>query len=198
MLTGTSRFAALLATLGIALPITAAPTTTTSAPTSQPTSGATAMRLVISSKAFGTNQPIPRAYTGEGQDTSPDLSWSGGPAAAEYALICDDPNAPRPEPWVHWVLYKIPANQSSLKAGLDSTGTPKDAGGALQGKNSWDTLGYRGPLPPPGHGTHHYHFRLYALDTPLKVGAGLTKAELLAAMKGHVLGEVELVGTYKR
>lgn len=157
------------------------------------------MRMIISSRTFQPNQSIPRECTGEGKDTSPELSWSGAPqGTAEFALICDDPDAPTAQPWVHWVIYKIPANVTHLKPGMDTLPAAKEPAGALQGKNSWDTIGYRGPLPPPGHGTHHYHFRLYALDQPLQVAAGLTKTELLMAMKDRVVAEAEIIGTYKR
>jgi len=170
-----------------------------SKPAAEPNSGGTTVRMIMTSKAFAANQPIPRLHTGEGKDQSPDLSWSGVPAGAvELALICDDPDAPRPEPWVHWVMYKIPTSVMNLKAGIEATGAPKEPAGVLQGKNSWDTLGYRGPMPPPGHGTHHYQFKLYALDTHLSLPVGQTKDQLLAAMKGHILAEAEMVGTYKR
>jgi Raf kinase inhibitor-like YbhB/YbcL family protein len=106
------------------------------------------------------------------------------------ALICDDPDAPTPEPWVHWILYKIPPTLSGLKEG--------DKGGGVEGKNSFEKIGYGGPMPPRGHGMHHYHFKLYALDQPLGLGAGLSKDQLLAAMKGHVLAQGELIGTYER
>jgi hypothetical protein len=114
------------------------------------------------------------------------------------ALIVEDPDAPRAEPWVHWVLYKIPADVRTLAEGIPPSPAPAVPRGALQGKSSWGTDGYRGPAPPRGHGTHHYHFRLYALDAPLAAAQGLDKAGLLEAMKGHVLAEAELVGTYER
>jgi Raf kinase inhibitor-like YbhB/YbcL family protein len=110
----------------------------------------------------------------------------------------DDPDAPRPEPWVHWVLYKLPPTLSGLPEALSKTPTLSDPAGALQGNNSWSRVGYGGPMPPPGHGVHHYHFKLYALDAALNVAPGLDKQQLLAAMKGHILAEGELIGTYQR
>lgn len=122
---------------------------------------------------------------------SPALSWTGlPPGTKELALICDDPDAPGKEPWVHWVLYKVPAAATALKAGAEDVG--------VQGRNSWKSTGYRGPEPPKGSGWHHYHFRLYALDAELAAKPGLTKAELLQAMKGHVLAQAEAVGKYQR
>lgn len=157
------------------------------------------MTIVIQSPAFGSNQAIPRRFTGDGTDISPELTWSGVPEAAkELALICDDPDAPRPEPWVHWVICKIPPSASGLPEDVAKTKTPGEPAGALQGKNSWGRIGYGGPAPPPGHGVHHYHFKLYALDATLSLAPGLDKDHLLAEMKGHVIAEGELVGTYQR
>jgi hypothetical protein len=160
------------------------------------------MTMQISSIAFEGGKRVPTRHTGDGVDVSPPLTWSSLPeGTAELALICDDPDAPTAEPWVHWVIYKIPADQSGLPEKVEPVQSPKTVPGAMQGVNSWSsgrTVGYRGPAPPPGHGTHHYHFTLYALDGPLKVKPGLTKAGLLAAMSGHILAEAELVGTYER
>jgi Raf kinase inhibitor-like YbhB/YbcL family protein len=157
------------------------------------------MAMTLRSDAFADGQPIPRRYTEDGEDLSPPLAWSGPPdGTRELALIVDDPDAPRAKPWVHWVLYKIPADVRTLTEGLPRTPALDIPPGARQGKNSWGTVGYRGPAPPKGHGTHHYHFRLYALDRPLAVAQGLDKSGLLEATRGHVLAEAELVGTYER
>lgn len=157
------------------------------------------MLLQVESPAFKANEAIPRKHTGDGADVSPEIHWSGIPKdARQLALICDDPDAPSPEPWVHWVIYQIPISATGLAENLPKTETVQIPEGAVQGKNSWNTVGYRGPAPPKGHGVHHYHFRVYALSQPLDIGPGKTKAELLAAMKGHVLAEGELVGRYER
>jgi Raf kinase inhibitor-like YbhB/YbcL family protein len=150
------------------------------------------MAITVTSPAFATGEPIPRkhAYRPEGQNISPALRWAGVPEGAkELALLCDDPDAPMAEPWVHWMLYGIPATA----AGLDE----RERKG-VAGENSWEEGGYGGPFPPKGHGIHHYHFKLYALDAPLGLKPGATKAELLKAMKGHILAQGELVGTYSR
>ncbi len=134
------------------------------------------------------------------QDLSPPLAWSGAPAGTkEFALICDDPDAPSAQPWVHWVLYKIPADAKSLGEGIPRQANPPTPAGAVQGTNSFpkDDIGYRGPAPPKGK-PHHYHFHIYALDTTLPATPGLDKEKLLAAIKGHILGEGELIGTYQR
>jgi Raf kinase inhibitor-like YbhB/YbcL family protein len=160
------------------------------------------MAIQLTSTAFADGAPIPRKYTGEGDDVSPALAWSGlPPDTQELALVCDDPDAPTPEPWVHWVIYKIPADATRLPEGVSKTATLKTPPGALQGKNSWpagQTVGYRGPMPPPGHGRHRYFFKLYALRSKLTVQPGLSKKQLLAAMAGQILGEGQLMGTYQR
>jgi Raf kinase inhibitor-like YbhB/YbcL family protein len=149
--------------------------------------------------AFTEGHPIPARHTEDGDDLSPELTWSGLPKGTrELALIVDDPDAPSAEPWVHWLIYKIPAEAAGLAEGIPATATLTSPAGAVQGKNSFGTTGYRGPAPPEGHGTHHYHFKLYALDAPLDVPPGLDKKSLLDAMSGHVLSHRELVGTYKR
>jgi len=170
------------------------------------TTGESAMKLTIQSSAFVHGEPIPRRYSGEGEELSVPLSWSGlGEGVKELALIVDDPDVPRPdpdapraEPWVHWVIYKIPAEVSGLAEGIAAEAELSTPVGALQGKNTSGGIGYQGPMPPLGHGVHHYHFKLYALDTQLELKAGADKQALLAAMEGHVVGQSELVGTYQR
>lgn len=156
------------------------------------------MSLRIASSAFLSGERIPLDYTGDGADRSPPLTWSRVPdGTLELALICDDPDAPTPEPWVHWIVYGIPADCQELPEGVP----PKADKRLKQGRNSWpsgQTIGYRGPAPPRGHGTHHYHFRLYALDQKLNAAPGLDKPSLLALMEGHVLATGELIGTYER
>ncbi len=160
------------------------------------------MTLELTSTAFAAGKPIPAKYTGEGEDVSPPLSWSGLPEGTkELALICDDPDAPTEEPWVHWVMYKIPAEAASLPEAVPQKPRLEQPSGAMQGKNSWtsgELIGYRGPMPPVGHGTHHYYFKLYALDAELAVEPGLTKNQLLKQMQGRILAQGELIGTYQR
>jgi hypothetical protein len=158
--------------------------------------------LTLSSTAFAEGERIPRlhAYAPEGDNVSPPLSWDGvPPGTKELALIVDDPDAPRAEPWVHWVLYKIPTGVTEIpRNASQGSGQLTEPRGPLEGKNDFGELGWGGPLPPRGHGTHHYHFKLYALDEELAVGEGAAKPDLLQAMAGHVLGQAELVGTYSR
>ena len=153
--------------------------------------GSGGMALTVKSTSFENSGKIPKKYTGEGEDVSPQISWTGAPAKAQsFALICDDPDAPRATPWVHWVLYNIPANVTELAEGSN--------GGATAGMNDMRKPQYNGPMPPPGHGVHHYHFKVYTLDMKLNLKPGLTKDELLVAMKGHIAAQGELVGTYER
>lgn len=158
--------------------------------------------FTLSSPAFAAGERIPalHAYRPEGHNVSPPLAWDGAPPGTrELALIVDDPDAPRAEPWVHWLLYGIPPAVRELPANASrGTGRLAETRGAREGKNDFGELGWGGPLPPEGHGTHHYRFKLYALDAELPESAGATRPELLRAMAGHVLAETELVGTYSR
>lgn len=152
------------------------------------------MRLL--SSAFGLHADLPQKYTCEGDDLSPPLTWSDAPAGTKsFALIVDDPDAPDPAApkrvWVHWVMYDIPAETSSLPEGVKEA--PK---GARDGLNDWSKTGYGGPCPPIGK--HRYFHKLFALDTVLGDKGKLTKQELEQAMVGHVLARSELVGMYQK
>lgn len=162
--------------------------------------GGKPMTLTVTSSAFADGERIPVKYTGEGEDVSPPIEWSGVPAGTkEFALVCDDPDAPTEDPWVHWVIYKIPADVTSLSEGLPQTARIK-GGPMLQGQNSWSktSYGYKGPMPPPGHGTHHYHFTVYALDSKAVVEPGETKKQLLDEIADHILAQGRLIGIYSR
>ena len=155
------------------------------------------MAFTLESAAFRSNGEIPRKYACEGEDVSPPLEWSGGPSAAKsFALIVDDPDAPDPRApkmvWVHWVVYNLPASTHALGEGVSK----KLPAGARNGKNDWKRTGYGGPCPPIGR--HRYFHKLYALDVELPDLREPTKAELEAAMKGHVVAHTELVGTYQK
>jgi Raf kinase inhibitor-like YbhB/YbcL family protein len=150
-----------------------------------------AIVITLESTAFQHKAAIPRKYSSEAEDISPPLSWSGAPEGTqEFVLICDDPDAPQPEPWVHWIVYGIPADTMQLPEGDGSEFT--------EGMNSWETTGYGGPMPPEGHGTHHYYFKIYALDTKLELEPGAAKEQVLQAMEGHIVAQGQLIGTYQR
>ncbi len=152
--------------------------------------------MELTSTAFAEAATIPESNTGAGQDISPPLRWSGAPGNTQsFALICDDPDAPRKEPWVHWVLFNLPASTHELPEGTPARATL--ANGAKQGKNDFGKIGYGGPAPPPGK-PHRYYFKLYALDMVLNLKEGATKQELEQAMKGHILASGQLMGRYGR
>jgi Raf kinase inhibitor-like YbhB/YbcL family protein len=156
-------------------------------------------KIDMMSGAFENGQRIPTKFTGEGEDMSPPISWTVVPEQTkEFALIVDDPDAPIAEPFVHWVIYKIPVDVRDLPQDIPDTERVSSPHGALQGRNSFGSIGYRGPMPPRGHGLHHYRFRLYALDEELDLKPGMDKKALLAAIKDHVIAEGEIVGTYQR
>ncbi len=155
------------------------------------------MGWTLTSSAFKDGERIPPKYTCEGDNISPPLSWADAPArAVEFALICDDPDAPAGT-FVHWVLYGLPAKTTSLPEGVPITETLPQFGGAKQGKHSGGRIGYTGPCPPAGP-VHHYHFRLYALDAKLDLAPGATAKDLRQLMEKHTIGTVELVGLYSR
>jgi Raf kinase inhibitor-like YbhB/YbcL family protein len=145
--------------------------------------------LAITSPAFADGQPIPAKYTADGANISPELTIAGPPAGtACFALIVDDPDAPMGT-WVHWVVWNIPSSTTRIpEARLPA--------GSAEGRNSWGRTGYGGPSPPSG--THHYHFKLYALDRPLELPRTADKQTLIDAMEGRVLARAQLTGTYRR
>ena len=147
------------------------------------------MALHVSSSAFSEGQPIPEKYSCDGRNLSPPLKWSGAPEKTKsLAIIADDPDAPSGT-FTHWVLYDLPAKTSELKEGSSGSGKV--------GVNSFKKRGYGGPCPPP-NGAHRYVFHVYALDIDSLGKAGLSKQDVSAAMKGHVLAEGQLIGKYQR
>jgi Raf kinase inhibitor-like YbhB/YbcL family protein len=150
--------------------------------------------MELKSATFEAGGLIPRKYTCDGPDVSPPLSWSDVPLGTQsLALIADDPDAPMGT-WVHWVVWNIPANSLALEE--DQPKRASLPNGIQQGTTDFGGLGYGGPCPPSG--THRYFFKLYALDMTLTLPASTTKKDLERAMKGHVLKQAELMGTYSR
>jgi Raf kinase inhibitor-like YbhB/YbcL family protein len=145
-------------------------------------------------------EPIPLRYTGDGEDVSPPLEWRDLPkGTVELALICEDPDAPMPQPWVHWVLYGLDPALHALSEGVPPLAALEGPLRVRQGNNTWGKTGYGGPAPPRGHGRHRYHFTLYALERPLGAQpAGVGKDALMQAMKGTILAYTALTGTYER
>jgi Raf kinase inhibitor-like YbhB/YbcL family protein len=160
---------------------------------------AAAKTLTLSSSAFKDGSPIPEEYTDYGRGKSIPLSWSDPPPGTRsMAIIMDDPDAKTPRPYVHWLIYNIPANTKTLGAGLTTKLSLDNPRGALQGSNSKNTIGYAGPRPPQGDPPHRYQIRLYALDQELKLDPGADEDALLEAMGGHILGQGRLVGTVEK
>jgi serine protease Do len=160
-----------------------------------PGDGGHPMSIELTSPAFAEGGTIPRQHTGDGADRSPPLRWPGAPEGTKsFALVCEDPDAPRGT-WVHWVLFDLPAETRELEEGVPATAAL--ANGARQGKNDFGNVGYGGPAPPRGK-PHRYFFKLYALDATVGLPSGATRDQLLAAVKGHVLAEGQLMGRYAR
>ena len=150
--------------------------------------------MKLTSSAFDDGGAIPTRHTGEGEDVSPALAFTDVPEGTRsFALICHDPDAPLVKPgaygFVHWVLYGIPGETREL---------PEGTGDFVHGVNDFGKQGYGGPMPPEGHGSHHYFFWLLALDSAPSLDAGLAMWELLRDIEPHVIGMNRLMGTYKR
>jgi Raf kinase inhibitor-like YbhB/YbcL family protein len=144
--------------------------------------------LKITSSAFEHHKRIPDRHTGNDEDVAPELEWSGVPDGTKsFAVVVDDPDAPLVNGFTHWIAYGIPA---------DATGLPEGGGDVVHGTNSMGDQGYVGPAPPPGHGTHHYYFWVYALDEELDLEPGLDRRALMDRIEDHVIEQARLVGTY--
>ena len=150
------------------------------------------MTMRLDSPVFNDGGEIPSAYTCDGEDRAPPLTWSGVPDNAQsLVLIVDDPDAPDPAApktvWVHWVVYNLAPSVTGLDGALP--------GDAFEGLNDWKQVGYRGPCPPIGR--HRYFFKLYALDARLPEIHQATKGKIEQAMAGHVLAQTQLIGRYQ-
>ena len=150
--------------------------------------------MQLTSSSFQQAGEIPSCYTSDGKDVSPELSWQDAPAQTKsFVLIVHDPDAPRPGGFTHWVVYNVPSETDHVEENVPDT--ERVTGLGMQGKNDAGKIGYMGPAPPSG--THRYFFRLYALDTVLDLSVRATHKEVSDAMKGHVLAQAELMGTYQ-
>ncbi len=157
--------------------------------------------ILVESPTMKAGEMMPRDHTPDGRNQSPPLTWSNVPdGAREFAVVCADFGAGNPPPWVHWIIYGIPATATGLPAALPiepDEPMPPGLAGATQGLNGWRRPYYRGPAPPAGT-PHLYQFTVYALDQALGLGQGLTRDELLEAMKGHIIGQGDIVPIYER
>ncbi len=157
--------------------------------------------ILLESATMTSGQTMPRLYTPDGRNLSPPITWHNLPANTRaIAIVCADFGAGMPPPWVHWIIYNIPATAKGLPAGLPilpETPLPDELSGAIQGLNGWRRPYYRGPAPPVGT-PHIYHFTIYALDEDLDLEPGRDRDELLRAMDGHIIGQGELAPIYQR
>ena len=154
------------------------------------------MDIEVVSTAFREGEALPTQYTCDGANNSPPLRWGGIPKNSQsLALVCEDPDAPSGV-FIHWVIFNLPPIVADLPEAMPTTEELVESG-AIQGRNDFDNIGYDGPCPPPGK-PHRYFFRLYALDTKLRLQPGATRQEFERAAKGHILAEGSLMGTYKR
>src|SRR2546423_7049538 len=145
--------------------------------------------LRLRSPGFQGHKSIPQRHAGDGEDVAPALEWSGVPEGTKaFAVVVHDPDAPLVDGFTHWVAYGIPGQATEL---------PEGGGDAVNGTNSFGNSGYNGPAPPPGHGTHHYYFWVYALDDDLELEPRLDRRALLERIEDHVIEQARLVGTYK-
>jgi Raf kinase inhibitor-like YbhB/YbcL family protein len=159
--------------------------------------------ITVTSPTFKQGDTVPRDHTPDGRNDSPEIRWSNVPAGTqELAVLCEDPGVGNPPPFVHWIVYSIPATATRLPAALpiDGSPLPKEVEGAVQGLSGFRRAIYRGPAPPRGQ-VHDYHFVVYALDAKVVTKPDqppLTRAQLLEQIEGHIIGKGELVAHYER
>lgn len=165
--------------------------------TTSPTTGSDDMSFRISSPDFREGESIPRKFSCDGEDLSPQIFWDGAPEGTKsFVLTVEDPDAPMGT-FIHWVVYDVPATARELKRGAESG--PPSLDGMKQGRTDFGHSRYGGPCPPRGYGKHRYYFILRALDVPaIDVPPEPKKNMVEKAMKGHVLAETRLMGTYER
>jgi Raf kinase inhibitor-like YbhB/YbcL family protein len=177
-----------LGVLALSSPVTSA---TNVDATAEREKTAVTAKYELGSPEFKSGEALPKSASCEGEGKSPALEWKTSAVDAKsFALIVDDPDAPKGT-FTHWMLFDIPAGTRSLPHAATGPG--------ISGRNDFDKAGYGPACPPKGHGVHHYHFRLFALDVEtLGVAAGATRAQVDGALKAHVIGSVELIGTYER
>lgn len=153
--------------------------------------------VVVTSNAVGLDGRLDPVHSGAGDNTSPPLAWTAVAEATTYALVVEDPDAPREDPVLHWVMWDIPGEVTALPMGVAPGAHVASMPGAVQGRNVKGTFGYDGPMPPAGHGPHNYHFQVFALSKRLGMGADSTLTELTGALKAATLASGELVAVFE-
>jgi Raf kinase inhibitor-like YbhB/YbcL family protein len=157
----------------------------------------TEQRIELASSAFPPNGTIPERHCAYGEGLSPPLSWNVIPGAQAYAIILEDPDAPRAEPFLHWTIWDIPGDVTSLPERLPQARRLDNPQGAIQGRNDAGGIGYFGPRPPAGDRPHRYHFQIFALGSRLGFDSETPLQELVNALKGDVMAKGELIGLYQ-
>ncbi len=155
-----------------------------------------AAALAVTCPALGAGGAIPARYSAKGANFSPPIGWSAAAGAAAYAVIVQDPDAPAPTPFVHWLIWNIPGGITDLAPGIATKERVSNPPGAIQGRNDADSVGYHGPSPPPGK-PHHYYFQVFALNAALPAAPGADAGAVLAALKGRVIAKGQCVGTFQ-
>jgi Raf kinase inhibitor-like YbhB/YbcL family protein len=164
-----------------------------------PIPSTTPATLDVHCDAFAEGMPIAERHSGYYENLSPDITWTRGPEGTKsYALLVEDPDAPGGIPFVHWIAANLPPTMSELPQGMGKEGKPAVMQGGIQGNNGSGALGYTGPKPEAGPAVHHYHFRVFAIDTELNLQPGFERDALIQAATGHVLAQGETIGTFAR
>ncbi|MBO9710846.1 MAG: YbhB/YbcL family Raf kinase inhibitor-like protein [Caulobacter sp.] len=153
--------------------------------------------LILTTPALDLDDRLPDRHSAYHDNLSPPLVWTPVEDAAAYAIVVEDPDAPRERPFVHWLIWNIPGEATSLPEGLPNEASLGLIGGATQGRNDSGSIGWFGPRPPPGHGVHHYHIQIFALGARLPFGPETPLAQLVDALKGDALASDDLVATYE-
>ena len=153
--------------------------------------------IVVTSTAVNAEGWLDPVHSAAGDGTSPALEWTGILEAESYVLIVEDPDAPRDEPMIHWVMWDIPGTATSLPANLGDKAHPEALAGATQGLNGKGGHGWTGMAPPEAHGVHHYHFQLFALSKSLGFRPDTSLEHLVETLKGTTIAKGELVGLFE-
>lgn len=153
--------------------------------------------VVVTSPAVDVEGRLDPAYAQAGDDVSPPLEWNAVPDAVSWAVIVQDPDAPREAPPIHWAIWDLPAESVGLPQAVEKVAKPVTPQGAIQGLNSRGEHGYMGPKPPPGHGVHRYHFQVFALGKALGLDPSTPLVELVGALKGNTVASGELIATFE-
>ena len=154
--------------------------------------------VAVRSDGFEAGHEVPEENTGYGQNISPPLSWTGIPESAQSLVLLVEDTDVKDGPFVHWVMFNIPATSDGIRQGIGPEGLLSYPLGAHQGTNSAGTIGYFGPKPPVGEPAHHYHFQVFALNTTLKLPVGANRTDVVNAMNGHVVGKGQIIGTFRQ